>query len=231
MNKLGLIFCIIGGAFILFVGIPAYIELDFRVKAVEAEGIIVDFKNRTDNDGDTYYYPVVEYRTDEGIRYSFESDAGSRTPKYPVGEKRIVLYDPKNPSKAELAEYKDNLYIFALFVGISLIFVSIGLIMLYRYYRRQKEIVWLKNNGVLIDIDFKEVGIDNRIQVNNRSPYVIYGEWNNPQNGQRERLKSDHIWFDPRPYIRDMPKIKVWVDPSDYRRYYIDLSFLPQEKK
>ena len=87
---------------------------------VKTTGTIVSARKDTDSDGDTYYYPTVEYTVD-GKTYSGELNTGSGSDQ--VGKTITVRYNPENP-----AEVRDNGVFekYILLVGAAILLFVIG---------------------------------------------------------------------------------------------------------
>ncbi|MDH5285623.1 MAG: DUF3592 domain-containing protein [Betaproteobacteria bacterium] len=77
----------------------------------------------------TFYFPVVEFDTPQGQSVVFRSDTGRGAPT-PVGTPLPVVYDPAQPSRAELATFR-SLWLFPLLVSLlGLPFLVAGLVSL-----------------------------------------------------------------------------------------------------
>lgn len=58
--------------------------------------------------------------------------------------------------------------------------------------------------------------------------YYIHTQWIDPIGGAHYYFKSEYILFDPSYLVRGR-KISVKISQNDYRKYYVDLSFLPKK--
>jgi hypothetical protein len=103
--------------------------LDFIADSSRAAGSVVEMQTRQDSDGDTLFYPVVEFTTAEGETIEFRSSTGSNPPRFEVGEEVEVLYDPLLPENARVSSFVD-LWLFPTillaFGGVFLLFGVIG---------------------------------------------------------------------------------------------------------
>jgi len=95
-----------------------------------APGQIFDVIARVDSDGDTYYYPVVEYYLPDSSRRRVELSEGSWPPAYEAGQPVTVLYDPNQPSRARIASLSGTLGILTLpiitgFLGLAFLAATI----------------------------------------------------------------------------------------------------------
>ena len=78
----------------------AYQSWHFTQSGVAATGTVVENRAIDDADGTTYK-PVVEFEID-GQVYRFEGGNSSSPPAYRVGQSVRVLYDPADPSQAQI---------------------------------------------------------------------------------------------------------------------------------
>ncbi|NND04019.1 MAG: DUF3592 domain-containing protein [Acidimicrobiia bacterium] len=110
-----LIFIAIGGMFLFF-------SISRLSNQSTANGVIVDIDRSTDSDGDTSYRPVIEFRADDGVAYTFTGRIGSsRRPT--IGNSIEVLYDPADPQGATEKTFS-NLWLFPIaFGGFGLVFL------------------------------------------------------------------------------------------------------------
>jgi hypothetical protein len=113
-------FAFVGGAVYLFVS-----ALRFARRAKAADGVVVGFEERPDEDEGEYkygievgnikwsfgpkvvtkrisYYPKIEFEMGDHEKRLFTSDGGSRKPSYHVGDRVSVLYDPVQPHIARI---------------------------------------------------------------------------------------------------------------------------------
>lgn len=65
--------------------------------------------------------PLIEYTTAEGRTRRFQSHIASQPPKYAVGDKVPLIYDPDKPSRAKIASFSDQWLLTALFGGFCLL--------------------------------------------------------------------------------------------------------------
>ena len=49
-----------------------------------------------------YYYPVVEFTSNDGRRHSAQMTEGSQSPSHEVGDEVTVRYDPQHPLDARI---------------------------------------------------------------------------------------------------------------------------------
>lgn len=78
----------------------------FIDRSVTTSGAIIDMaRERSRNDREYTYYPVVVFETESGQEIEFVSGSGSKTDRDRRGEKVEVLYDPVQPENAEINSF------------------------------------------------------------------------------------------------------------------------------
>ncbi|MFD1602275.1 DUF3592 domain-containing protein [Flavobacterium artemisiae] len=212
---------LLGGAFYLYQNKQAFLD-----KAVKVQGTVTDLiASRSDKS--TTYRPVVSYTTKDGKQIEFTSSVGSNPPSYHEGETVEIFYDPADPYDADINGFV-SLWLAPLILGIiGTIFFLIGFLIILFGKMKQKKIEDLKFNGKSIITKFDHADLNYNYKVNGRSPYVIYSQWLNPATNELHLFKSENIWFDPNNFIPS-EGIKVLIDPSNPKKYYMDISFLPK---
>jgi hypothetical protein len=91
----------------------------------------------------------------------------------------------------------------------------------------KKKANWLLINGKKIISEVKNIELDRSWNFFGKSPYRIFSQWYNPFTNEVHVFKSEEIWFDPKNFIKENT-IDVYVDPSNFGKYYMDISFLPK---
>ncbi len=170
--------------------------------------------------------PVVEFETAAGDRQTYASQVYSSPPAYNIGEKVTLWYDPKNPREVVLSGL--SRWLVPMIMGLFfVIFGGIGYGGLLYHHLKKRDTAWLLQNGQTITASFTDVAWKTSIRMNNVSPYVIHCQWLDPATQQVQVFESDPVWYDPTPYLANRP-IPVLIDPNNSRKYYVDLSFLPE---
>ena len=59
-------------------------------------------------------------------------------------------------------------------------------------------------------------------------PYAIFAQWYDPATNNIHVFKSQSIWFDPTDHAEIGDGIEVLIDANNPKRYYVDVSFLPE---
>jgi hypothetical protein len=119
---------IVFGAIFLAVGIFG-IRYDQRLRkrGKRTTGSVVDLQYQHDMNSGTYR-PVLEFRTADGATVRAEASEGGNPPPARVGDQVPVLYDPGNPSVAEIDTFMGRgtwIAAVAAAVGLALIVATV----------------------------------------------------------------------------------------------------------
>lgn len=63
-----------------------------------ASGLVVDLVAQADEDGQTFYFPVVRFELPDGTQQQIQLPEGSSIPEQSKGEVVTILYDPERPT-------------------------------------------------------------------------------------------------------------------------------------
>jgi hypothetical protein len=232
MNKtLKIIFGLFLAFGLVFSGVALWAVRDtqsFVAKAEAAAGQVIDLEHRrgtssSSNSGGAYY-PVVRFRTATGQEHTLHSNNGSSPPSC---EAVTVLYDPTNPFDARIKGFF-SLWLIAIIFGIlGAVFSLIGLggFLVPRYWARRAQELRLR--GTPIETEFQNVELNGSLKMNGRSPWRIVSRWLDPARNELHLFHSENLWFDPTSFIKSQ-RLTVFVDPNNFKRYSMDVSFLPK---
>lgn len=98
----------IAGLMLLIAGIAALNNILKISREESAPGHVVEMISRREyiNEQDRvyqdYYYPVVEFVSNDGKAHEVQLNEGSSTPSHEVGDEVIVLYEPDHPLNARI---------------------------------------------------------------------------------------------------------------------------------
>lgn len=227
MRLIGGIFALVGAVMLTISAFLYFNEQQFLGRAHTTSGVVIEMGESRSSKGSSTYYPIVEFADNTGKVTRFSSSYSSNPPAYEVGETVEVLYEPGKPAQAEIKGFFSQ-WLGVIITGlIGIIFDIIGVINLFLSFKFRKKEKWLLQHGRKIETQFQSVNQNTSLRINGRSPFVVYSQWLNPHTQQVHVFKSDSIWYDPSTYIHNQ-KVPVWVDPNNYKRYRVDLSFLPQ---
>ncbi len=222
---LGLLF---GGAMLIGALLLAQHSRSFIARAQHAPGVVVEMVPHSSNNNSTTYAPVVRYNAPDGRELKLYSSTSSNPPAYSVGEQVDVLFLPGAPEQAKINAFFSLWGGAVIVAGIGAVFLLIGLgvFLASRMTRKKEEDLML--HGTPVMADFQEVARNTRLTVNGRNPFRVAAQWLNPATGKVQIFHSQNLWFDPTPYI-DRKQLTVFLDTANPNRYYMDVSFLPQE--
>ena len=122
----GLIFIVLGGAFMLVGAFSLYRTKRFVEEAVPAFGEVVGLREHH-GDGVTYS-PIVRFPTPAGGFVEFTETVSSNPPGYKVGDRVRVLYHRQDIRRARVASTWRLYFIAMLFGGLGGIFFVVGLL-------------------------------------------------------------------------------------------------------
>ena len=81
--------------------------------------------------------------------------------------------------------------------------------------------------GNAIETDLQGVERNTTLEVNGKHPWRISSQWLDPVANKLRVFYSENLWFDPTSFVT-RKQVTVLLDPKDPKRYYMDVSFLPQ---
>lgn len=198
----------------------------FLARAAHAPGVVQELIPHYSSDSTTYA-PRVSFRIPDGQQIDFVSSTSSNPPGYAAGETVDVLYLPEHPQKARLNGYFSLWGGATIVGGIGAVFFAIGLgiALAQRMSRRKEQDLLLHGTPILAE--FQSVEQNTQLKVNGRSPWRVLAQWRNPATGKIHVFHSQNLWYDPSAYI-ERSQLTVYLDPAKPKRYYMDVSFLPQ---
>jgi hypothetical protein len=123
-------------AFCLWGMYAAYTSWTLQNEGITTTGTVVRLEESDSSEGGCCVYsPVVEFSVN-GLIYSFESDNASDPPAYQVGEVVNVIYDPSDPSTAQIDKWSER-WLFPIIIIPAMIFTALILnFFMIRAWRR-----------------------------------------------------------------------------------------------
>ena len=220
------LFAIVGAGLLVVAGAMRANTRSFLAHASAAQGTVVALQPRRSSDNSTTYAAVIRFK--HGAQaIQFTSQTSSSPPAYSVGEIVPVLYLQTNPYEAKVDAFF-SLWGGQLIVGfLGTVFLLVGGGMILLSLRRERVTDYLTHQGVPVEADIQSVGIDTTVSINGRHPFRIVAQWQDPATSQVHVFESHNIWFDPSSFIKQKG-IRVFVDSTNPKKYYVDVSFLPQ---
>jgi hypothetical protein len=137
-RMLGGIFSSVGLLLLILCGWFGYRSYTFLEKAVPLPGIVKDFKKTNEYDKEkrqaySLFWPIVEYHY-EGKDYTWQSNVGSSSPAYHLGNQIPLLIDPAKPGEPEVDSFFSNWFLPSLLGAVGMIFAGVG-VMVIRGFR------------------------------------------------------------------------------------------------
>jgi hypothetical protein len=139
-----------------------------------------------------------------------------------------ILYDSLEPDNAVIDSFMGRWFLTFLFVGFGVLWLLLGLAPLIIRRWRRMQLSRLLQRGKPVITSFKNVEENTHITVQGRHPYYLVSEWRHPVSKELVHFRSHQIWDDPTEKAKNR-MITVVVDPDNFRRYAMDLSFLREE--
>ena len=212
----------------------AGVTSEFLKSAKKTEGIVMGLSLERSSSGSSttsnksyVYRPRVKFTADGNKVIEFVSSVGSNPPAYYEGEIVEVLYESDNPHNARINHFMSLWFGPLIFGFLGLVFTLIGGGMILVFYLQEKQDLYLRRHGTAIISKFDSIIENKRLTVNNRHPFQIITQWQNPSTGKIHLFKSKNIWFDPSNYIKGKD-ITVFIDKNNPNKHLVDLSFLPE---
>lgn len=109
----------------------------------------------------------------------------------------------------------------ATFGGMGLIMMLSGVIAGYRIRKKNAAANDLLSSGNNVWADVVDVSGSQNVRVNNQSPRILRCTYRHT-DGNTYMFKSGYLRYDPRTLLKD-GKVKVWFDPYDMKKYYVDV--------
>ena len=220
------IFSAIGLGLLAVALVLVFSTRSFLARAETVTGTVVEMRPTRSNQS-TSYSPVVDYTTAEGRTIRHYSSFATNPPSYHVGEKVTVYYLKDDPEKAKLEGFFSLWGVSLILGGLGFIFFCVGAGMRLAAQLAERKEADLRQNGTPVLTQYQSVRLNTRLRVNGRHPFQVVTQWLNPQTGKLHLFYSENLWFDPTSFAEGR-EITVFLDRQKPKRYFMDLSFLPE---
>lgn len=222
-------FAVVGVLIFLFSVVLAKGTLSFISNSEVTTGEVIGLSSGSTKRSVIRY--VVENNGGNSEKYSgeyiVESSVGSNPPQHKIGDAVSIRYKMDNPGDSKVNSFLE-LWFAVIVTGIlAVTFMSIGFGMIGYSFYRKKVLEKLKVIGVKIETVYQGVERNSSVSVNGKIPYQIVSHFKDTSANKIYIFKSDNLWFDPSDYIQTK-NISVLVDPQNYKKYHMDISFLPK---
>jgi hypothetical protein len=208
------------GTVLLIAAIYAYQETrTFVASASRTTGTVTGYSGNR---------PIVRFKDERGTEVQFTSSTGSSPPRYRVGEAVAVLYQPAAPYDAKIEGFFALWGVPVIIGGIGSVFFLIGAGIMAGGRLKSRRDAQLRSTGVPIQTEFQSVELNTFLQVNGRHPFRVFTQWKDPATSLIHVFHSNNLWFDPTQHVERGRRITVYIEAGNPRRYFMDVSFLPQ---
>lgn len=231
MSKMKLIFRIMLLLGLILAGVSGYLAFDayqFQANAIHTQGKVTDLRfSRSDNASSGKWYTEVTFVDNKGKTNVFESSSNSNSYRNAFSDGIDILYLSDRPETAKVDD-KARLYLPSMvFGGVSAVILFISFIGI-RVTGRGSRYAKLVHNGRPVDAEIVGVALNEAIQFNGRSPWIIVCQWLDPLSNTVYVFNSDNFYYDPSSYIKE-DKIRVYIDHGNFKKYYVDTSSFPKK--
>jgi hypothetical protein len=120
-------FLIFGSGFLLLaLAVALHTAFSLR-RATRATATIVVMESRIEpRNVDPIFYPHFQFYDSTGQSFTIISNSGATPPAFHVGQRVPILYDPANPSAAQLATFAELWFLPIVFSVLGLVALAIG---------------------------------------------------------------------------------------------------------
>ena len=109
----------------------------------------------------------------------------------------------------------------SIFGGIGLIFVILGLIFLICSINKRNSIKRLLDNNEHVTARIIDVIQNHNLRINGMHPFHLVCQYDDVYGGRPHVFQSDYIMYHPGD-VKDFT-VKVYVDKSNWNKYYVDI--------
>ncbi len=201
----------------------------FIEHSVTAQGVVVGFASQSSSRGPGQTHcPIIRFQTHQGETITARGSLCSSPPSYKKAEKVTVRYDPKDPQNISIDSFFELWFLTLILSGIGAVMGAVGVPMLLVFLFSARREKWLRENGQLITTQYQSVVKNTSESSGGQHPYQIVSQWLDPTSNKVYVFKSKNIHFNPEQYLRGK-EIPVRIDPRNPYKYWVDISFLPQD--
>ncbi|HEY0720872.1 MAG TPA: DUF3592 domain-containing protein [Gammaproteobacteria bacterium] len=232
-----LIFGGIGVAAFLGGSVWAYKRYTLYSNGAHTEGVVVKNFESVTSDGDSSqrstsisYYPVVEFTAQNGVKVNFHGSTGSSVPDFEVGARVAVIYDPHNPSSAQIDDFSQMWLGPVAIVVVGVITLALATVVFIgmsaadntspQLARAMLSFKAEHGQSARIEGMIREV---RALEGKETGKYVLVVTGLRPGGDSHEEFLSETFAFDPG---RDLVgrSVTIFLDPYDPDIYQIDIA-------
>ena len=225
------VFAVVGAGVLFFAFTMFNDTRSFVARSVPTDGTIVDFVEVITQDDEgrdvSTYAPRFEFIDGNGEVQRVTSPQSSSFNSEEIGDTIPILYDPENPTDANIDSF-GNLWLGSVLLSVfGLIFFIVGAGMFYLVSRRQGMIKELQARGVRIIATVTSVreSINLSNDHHHSDGWVVNAEWVQPTTGETFEFQSDYLRTDPSFLLADKT-IPVLIDDDNPKRYVVEIDHL-----
>ncbi|MDO4333397.1 MAG: hypothetical protein Q4C58_12045 [Eubacteriales bacterium] len=111
---------------------------------------------------------------------------------------------------------------FLILMILGIVFFCTGAVPLIILRIKKQKNKRLLEKGRVLYATVESIDRNRSYNVNGRNPYVIYCTWKDEYADLFYRFKSGNLWTNPALIFPEGSEIEVYVDPNDFRKYYVD---------
>jgi hypothetical protein len=211
----------LGMSFVLVTLVSGIGQARFLARARGTNAHVVGFLRGQDGT----YSPQLEYVTPSGQTARITLNIASDPPAYYVGELVPVLFDPNDPAHAISNTFSGRWLFEVIFGSVGMVACIASVIPFGVRSLRRRRMRRLLEIGRPIVTTYHSIELNMATDVNGRHPFIVVTQWRNPVSHELMRFRSPSLWDDPTEKAVGR-LITVVVDPNNFHRYVMDLSFL-----
>ncbi|GAB4577784.1 MAG: hypothetical protein Fur0022_05160 [Anaerolineales bacterium] len=102
------------------------IVMDLIPVRAEGEYVVSKGEETTKIEQKYRYRPEIRFKTHAGRTINFIAPIATRPPRYAIGDEVEVIYDPENPSTAQINSFLYLWFATLMLVGFGIFFVAMG---------------------------------------------------------------------------------------------------------
>ena len=216
------IFAFVGIIFVISGILWMISGIRFRENAAEVMAVITEIDTYRDSDGDTNHRVYVNYSYG-GNTYN-DIPLGEYSSGMYEGKEIELLVDPQKPGRISTAF--GNIFGPSMFIGMGAIFAAVGICPIVFKIRKKAQNKKLIAAGRSIFATVDSIDVNTSYAVNGRHPYVIYCSYRDEYKDILDRFKSENLWTDPSRVIQPGSEIRIYVDGTNFSKYYVDTESL-----
>lgn len=183
--------------------------------------VVVDNIQQTANK-QTVYLPRFHFRTLNEHDVTFTAEDGDDPPRYAVGTTVLVRYDPDDPSKAIIVgsrKWDSGVPLFIAGIGAASMIVVLTYVLHYMW-----TVAWLCRHGLSVQAQY--LCVEPTTGAKEDKYFRFHCQWRDPLHGDVYEFKS-YSYPAPVPSFDPQAPVTVFLDPRNYKRYFVDMDSIP----